>query len=1133
MQIVAKRVFFGGEEPSEPERQHLVELIRGTFNAALRHGSLAGAEADAIDDKLRRLLSGRGEWIELPGCRLASIELSERDQSELKLPLELLRSSAGSAPIVVRCEVSGTTTIPETPSPRPEGGRLLLATSNAGGSLPEDALVQATQSACEAGMHPFIPDRDHVRAVSRRLLHEALLGATVLQLICYIQHDGLVLHNDEGGGVLVAPEDFAAMLEPFASHLRLVVLTPTSCEPATSDPGQALVAVALALHRKGIAAIVAPRVPLPAPALPKVISTLLGSLLGDSSTPPTSLEVALAAVGHFLRPHHGLARLGLRLYARVADGDDTRPFVIRPYRGLLSFEREHARFYLGRENEIANVVNRIAELEHQHKPRFIMLEGASGVGKSSLAKAGIMPALLKSGAASTSEIIRPAECSLKSLHELVRNRPEDRLLLIVDQLEEVFTERRKFAEKYLQRLWALASDDKGTIVIATLRIDVLNIAGEVRIDLDGGRSLEMLAQSQHAIYVNHLQTEQLKRVIRGPARQVGLRCAGALVDQLCEEALNATGVLPMLEMILDRLWSERMNNQLNPYEGGLAAALTAHANACVNALPHIQRDHAKWILVRIATTPDADSGVVRPRSTLRALRPALPGQGTSFDAALEALVEGRLVVTGHANEGNTKGEVIIELAHEMLRRQWADLRIWIKEHGPKLRAIRDLERWVDEWSKWGTLLTIDRLGYIEQAKVDSEELNSAMNKLLSQSRRAVRQRRRLKFAIACLGALIVGVGWFTYSVWEKRGQALEKAEAAQGKLEQAREQTNRYEEELAKERISKQRLQEQKNRLSGQFMREKKKWREAVASWEKSVTGLTLLLQPELNDRKLSEQTIRLREHLSGELKSISSGVVSRWLIMNEYLADGRLAFESKNLEVARTELEQAILLGRELTDTYPNHAYITLDLSIALAALANLEAGEHNYDNALAVLQENLTLVEKRYTENPDNALAWRDLSETIQTIGAIAGDKGDLEMAHEYLGQHVDLARVRVQSISDSVEAYQSYHRALNDLARLETNLDRREDARRTYTESLEVARELASRPESGTQEHFAVLLVHVDLVKIAEAFGEYNVWRDHLSQIEELIRRLGERMNGDPQFEAAREFLIASRSKLEEEI
>ncbi len=548
--------------PPELWSEQARAVLEERFAAARREGSLGVGEAAEVEEALRRVVRERVTWSEQADVCLASFAAGPEALSDLRLPLELLRGAARTVPVVLRCGVEGAPLVPEEPSPRPEGGRIVLATAGA----VEAEMLAAVQQACRAGLHHvaererpgggsdpvldrrgvFDPKLDHLPGVTRARLHDALErsgerpGAAVLLLVCRVREGGLVLCDAAGASVVVKAEELAATLEPFAPQLRLVVVLPIAEQGVPQDVGVALVDAALALHRRGVAAVVVPRVPLVADALPGLPAKLLGELLGDARTPPASLEVALGRVNRWLRGNDGLgARMGLRLYARADDGDDTRPLVIRPYRGLAAFEPEHERFYVGRDPEIEGIVERLDQLARARLPRLLLLVGSSGVGKSSLAKAGVVPAMVAAGGW-VPVLTRPADASPEQLEQRLGQLDARRRLVVVDQLEQVIggAGDHEAALGYLQQLWRLAVDGDGTAVVATLRIDALDVGGQLLVDVAGGQTLEDLALGggPHGIFVRSLQDGAIEQVICEPAAKVGLAVDDGLVERLRSEA---------------------------------------------------------------------------------------------------------------------------------------------------------------------------------------------------------------------------------------------------------------------------------------------------------------------------------------------------------------------------------------------------------------------------------------------------------------------------------------------------------------------------------------------------------------------------------------------------------------------
>ncbi len=286
---------------------------------------------------------------------------------------------------------------------RPEGGRILLAWSAAAGAVPAAEQIAAIASACGAGSYPFSAESDVLPHASCGSLLQALAAAAregrpieVLHLLCHGCQTGssfgLGLDGEEGESGLVAVDAgrLRQLLAPYAAMVRLVVLS--ACDSGDGGAlGNQLGSVAQTLHRAGFPAVVASRYPLSVSGSIRLTSALYFELLAR----PDSLESALLVARQRLAEDAThLDWASLQLYARADDGDDTRPLLIRPYRGLLAFQIEHARFFFGREREVAQILEQLLRLQSSGRPRFLLVVGASGSGKSSVVLAGAVPRLL-------------------------------------------------------------------------------------------------------------------------------------------------------------------------------------------------------------------------------------------------------------------------------------------------------------------------------------------------------------------------------------------------------------------------------------------------------------------------------------------------------------------------------------------------------------------------------------------------------------------------------------------------------------------------------------------------------------------------------------------------------------------
>ncbi|MFV8749714.1 hypothetical protein ACNOYE_04075 [Nannocystaceae bacterium ST9] len=360
---------------------------------------------------------------------------------------------------------------------------------------------------------------------------------------------------------------------------------------------------------------------------------------------------------------------------------------------------------------------------------------------------------------------------------------------MIDQLEEsVLSDDHDNPGSYIQKLWTIAASDDMSIVIGTLRIDAINVAGSLTVGTASGTSqtssLENLVYGGiHAIFIRQLETEQLVMAIQHPAKQVGLDFDPGLVDRLCSEALVEPGALPMLELALDRLWMQRSSRTLSAsgYEGGLARTLSAHANACIVSLTTDEQNQAKRILIGVATGENTEISTWRRRSTIDKLRPVHIERQVAFDSALHALICGRLIVSDIRNGGNS-----IELAHDLLLRQWSTLIEWIRESQPRLQVIRDLDGWVAEWHLRDTLLTPDQLAHVVRAQLGPDDTSLAMKSLIDASQRHARRQKRLRqsaFAFIVLVAMMLA-GLLYWAISE-RDHARKQTQLAEHRLDQA------------------------------------------------------------------------------------------------------------------------------------------------------------------------------------------------------------------------------------------------------------------------------------------------------------------------------------------------------------
>ncbi|XXX78723.1 CHAT domain-containing protein [Sorangium sp. So ce134] len=818
--------------------------------AAIQRERADPAAAAWLGEEVRSFLDGLGWGLDeesihraLDAGRPVHLTLRLGAAELYALPWELVPLGASGRPLgslpgfLLRYEWPDTRTARPEPDPPPEGGRILFAWSAAGGVVPADAHLAAIRRACHEGRHlGFDRARDVVPHTSLGRLRQALDAGpvAVLHLLCHgTQLDaagnayGLVLDADDRSGREIV--DARALQVALADHLgslRLVVL----CACHSGDPGaldSRLGSVAQALHRAGIPAVVASRYPLAVDASVALTEALYRALLVRER----SLMEALLGARDRLRERASRAGwAALQMYARAADGPDLRPIVRRPYRGLLAFQEEHARYFFGREAEVDEALHDLSALvaaKDAAKPRFLLCTGASGTGKSSLVLAGVVPALRARDRRWTVATLRPAEGWRASLQAALaaRSDPGAPLLLVVDQLEELFTMISTDAEReaFVRDLWSLASHPgSGVSVIATLRVDFLSRCGDIRL-WSGDRFLEDMAYDEaHRVFIRRMKPEHLRRIIEQPAQRVGLALEEGLVEQMLKDAGDEPGALPLLEYTLDQMWQQRRGRLLTWEQyndlGGVGGALEKKADAILAGFDEVRRQAARRLLVQLVTL-DGDARLDRRRRVpLDKLRRGSPVEAAVFGEVTDTLARERLLVMSGGDEGqgarNERGEPeargaggaastspVVEVAHEQLIRSWGTLRGWVREDRQMLAELQQIDRWVEESKGFPDyVLDGDRLGHARALLARyAVDIGEAARELILRSERAAQRKRRWAVS-AAIGAAVAAVVMGVLALWamsqrdEARratGEAEKQTRVAQQASEEARQQATR------------------------------------------------------------------------------------------------------------------------------------------------------------------------------------------------------------------------------------------------------------------------------------------------------------------------------------------------------
>jgi WD40 repeat protein len=371
---------------------------------------------------------------------------------------------------------------------------------------------------------------------------------------------------------------------------------------------------------------------------------------------------------------------------------------ICPFKGLASFEPVDADYYFGRERLVAELVARLVGA------RFLGIVGPSGSGKSSVLRAGLLPAVA-GGVLPGSEswrrlLLRPGERPLDELRRVLVSGAKDplaealdalpdgaRLFLAVDQFEELFTACRSESERaaFADALARAAADPEGrAVIVVALRADFYGRVAPYP------ELAELLGANN--VLVGPMQASELRRAVELPADRVGLRVEPELADALVDDVEGEPGALPLLSTALLELWQKRENNALTVAtyreSGGVHGAVARLAEGTYARIPDDSKPVVRAVMLRLVGEGESDTPVRRraPLAELDIERNAY------VEDVLATLADSRLVTV---SEGN------VEVAHEALLREWPRLREWIEEDGEGRRLRRHITQAAMEWNAAG------------------------------------------------------------------------------------------------------------------------------------------------------------------------------------------------------------------------------------------------------------------------------------------------------------------------------------------------------------------------------------------------------------------------------------------------
>lgn len=460
-----------------------------------------------------------------------------------------------------------------------------------------------------------------------------------------------------------------------------------------------------------------------------------------------------------------------------------------PFRGLLPFDVGNAHLFFGRDRETEEL------LEKLRVAPFLAVIGESGSGKSSLVRAGLVPALHRGRVGDGREgiwrtlVMRPGKDPFRELSNTLPGLVPDidhaqrmdvreacarqlgtgtdglggcvgslvtagqRTLLVVDQFEELFTqsvdtgERDRFIDTLLAG--SDATGDRPVHIVITLRADFYSHCFE------HPTLPEIISTNQYP--VRAIDRTQLVEVIEKPAAMAGAQLQPGLVDAILHDVGAESASLALLEHTLLELWKLRSGGTLTheSYEsiGRVQGALEHHAEDVFGALDAQRQTCAKRLMLNLGVPGDGGTVTRRPVARDELLQPGETGGPT--EQVLQHLIEQRLLTVRQGADGADGATELVEVAHEALLRGWLDedreFLLW------RQRTRTAFQAWEESGRDQGVLLRGGPLAEAQRwLRERAEDMGEAGRTFIAESvARAQRALRLKQAAMATIAALAV------------------------------------------------------------------------------------------------------------------------------------------------------------------------------------------------------------------------------------------------------------------------------------------------------------------------------------------------------------------------------------------
>ncbi len=859
----------------------------------------------------------------------------------------------------------------------------------------------------------------------------------------------------------------------------------------------------------------------------------------------------------------GLERLERRLRVitqQSSDGFDLANGVA-PFPGLAAFEEDQAAVFFGRDPDIRRMLERLRLRHIRGGERLILLLGASGSGKSSLLRAGLIPRLkrdrgnwialppFRPGRTPRAQLVdcllagvgaiglpqlaawRDAlegdapDAALAAVARTLRQQnaaPDASVLLPIDQAEELFT-LAMAAERadFLALLSRLLDETLPFVAVATLRAD----------HLSGLQSESALTVPIDLQPLDAMPLDRIAALVRGPARLVDLRVDDGLIAALTRDA-ERPDALPLVAVALNELHA-----RFGP-DGALTLvgyeSLGAR-DAGISPLDAVVRERAESALGAPATAAAAE------KEEDRALRDAFvpwlvrlqeeTGQFIRQAAALdrfpalartqlERLVEARLLVR---RGGRTSADpAMLEVTHEALFRVWPRLAGWLEQERDFLIARNRIEQAFHDWRKLskdkadnglltGAILDQARQGLAAHptrfGKEESEYIRRSDALARAEAARKRRMRRSLFAALlAALVILAVGAGTSFY-LYRQQREATTRAEAV---LAAATRTANG----LVFDLVQKFKQSGLSNALAREILQRAADLQDRLAQGNEGNIDLLHGRAAMLDERAQSladfgdpQGAAEAAEESLTILRTLAQREPDKLVHLRNLsvslrrIADIRLRSDPTG---ALALYDESLGIFRTLAQREPDNSGFQRDLSVSLSRIADIRLRSDPV-GALALYDESLTIFRKLAQREPDNSGFQSGLSVSLSRIADIRL-RGDPAGALALYAESLGIFRTLAQREPDNSEFQRDLSASLSRIADIRLRGDPA-GALALYAESLGIFRTLAQREpdNSGFQRDLSASLSRIADIRLrGDPAGALALYAESLGIFRTLAQR-----------------------------